>query len=252
MRRFVTVVAVVMLAVTCSAQEVAAPKWTGNYSVDFKTQYFGLPASATFADQKVLQQEVDVTRHSANDKTFATATLWNSTGFSHAFKTYAYETDVDFAIAHQFGKYTVSVGEWLFLLNPKAAGFNTLVFDTKASRAFSHRKDGAVPFLELQSYRITNKAAIHGGTYLVAGVTHVRTLSHRFSIASQFQEGYDADGAFGSKSGKSLFYGETALRFAPNKTTTIILPRFGVGGSWNDRSKRPTKTIWSMGFSKSF
>ena len=108
MRRIV-VVAICLLfpfSIFLSAQEKSsagsASKWSGSFSSAVGNRYVGTTVCAVFADQTVIQSELDLTR--AVRSTTLTTTVWNSTGItpSTAFDTYAYETDVDINVAHRF------------------------------------------------------------------------------------------------------------------------------------------------------
>jgi hypothetical protein len=253
---FTAFVIFVMFASTstpCSGQQ----KWSGAYSVDLKNRYFGSTVCATFADEKVAQQELDITRNFHDGRTALTLNVWNSNGFKNAPDSFAYETDLDVNLTHKFGKYTASVGEWVFYLNP-SAGTNVNVIDAKMSRTFTKGKNALIPFAELQRYDVTNLTAVgRGGTYPIIGANWNRPLTGRFAVATQAHINYDANGGFNYKAGKSMYYAEAALTFAIDKSTTVTLPRFGFGGAFNDPASgsyagRPAKTIWGIGFSTTF
>jgi hypothetical protein len=228
----------------------STPAWSGAYSADLKTRYLGSTVCADFANQGVVQQELDVTRNLDGGKTAVTASVWNSSGFTRGFTTFAYETDFDLNVSHQFGKWTVGAGTWLFFLNPKA-GFDVSVLDAKASRTFSDGTNSVTPFVEVQRYGLTNRVANHGGTYPMLGFFYSRKLAKRFAIVSQFHANYDANGGFGYRSGKTLGYADAGLQLKLADSFSITLPRVGYGGSFND-SARPGRFVWSMGIAKTF
>jgi hypothetical protein len=261
MRHYAIAVSAALLLVTaCFAQDgtktetspvaTLAPTWSGNYSIDLKSKYFGSTVCAIFGDQVVAQQLLSVTRSLGDSKTTLTMTFWNSTGFHEWFQNSAYETDVYFTITHKFGKYVVAVSPWMQITYP-GAGTDVPLLDTKASRIFSNGTDTFQPFVELSWFGTTNKVSYHGGFYPMVGATYARKLSRRLAVVSQFHENYDSNGGFGFRAGKSLFYSDTGLRVTLRDSLAITLPRVGVGGSWNDPD-RPKKTVWSMGLSKSF
>jgi hypothetical protein len=261
MRRYVllffTAIVFVFVLLASTSTPCSGQKWSGAYSVDLKNRYFGTTVCAVFADETVVQQELDVTRNFREGRTALTVSIWNSNGFKNAPDTFAYETDLDVNLTHRFGKYTASVGEWVFYLNP-AAGTNVNVLDAKVSRTFTKGKNSIIPFAELQRYDVTDANAIgHGGTYPILGASWNRPLAGRFAIATQAHINYDASGGFNNKGGKTLYYSEAALTFAVDKSTTITLPRFGFGGAFNDPASdshagRPLKTVWGIGFSTTF
>jgi hypothetical protein len=246
--------AVFFLAMVSFAQENSQPAptpiWSGTYSANLKTRYFGSTVCATFANQGVAQQELDITRSLSGGRTSITATIWNSTGFTRAFTTFAYETDIDLNVGHRFGKYDVGVGGWLFLLNPKA-GFAVSVIDARVSRTFSNGTNTVTPFVEVQRYGLTNRVANHGGIYPMIGATYSGKLNGRFAVVAQYHANYDANGGFGYKGGKLLFYTDLGLRIALGESLSVIFPRFGYGGSYNDPA-RPVRFIWSAGIAKTF
>jgi hypothetical protein len=66
-----------------------------------------------------------------------------------------------------------------------------------------------------------------------------------------FHENYDSNGGFGKRAGKSLFYGDIGLRIAIAESLSVTIPRFGVGGGWND-ANRPKNGVLSIGLAWSF
>ena len=136
------------------ATTATQPAWSGNYAADLKSRYLGNTVSAVFADQLVVQQEVDVSRHFG--KTVVTGMVWNSTGFQNVCSDFACETDVGFNISRQVGKYVVSVSAWDFFLTP-TAGFDVVQVDAKISRTFTRDKNTFSPFVEHQHYNLTRR-----------------------------------------------------------------------------------------------
>ncbi|MDR3582229.1 MAG: hypothetical protein P4L67_03070 [Candidatus Pacebacteria bacterium] len=250
MRRYVVfLVVLVMFLVffvpTCSGQ------WSGNYSLDLKNRYFGTTVCGIFADEPVVQQDLDITRAFRGGRTALTVSIWNSNGFENAPDTFAYETDLDVNVTHKFGKYTVSAGDWIFFLTP-VAGTNVNVISAKISRTITKGNNAFVPFAAIEHYDVTTLTSMgHGGNYPMIGTGWTGKLAKRFSIAAQAHANYDVNGGFNNGKGKALFYSEASLTFAVNESTTLTLPRFGVGGGIGDKG-RPSKTVWGIGISKSF
>jgi hypothetical protein len=234
------------------APKVAAvPAWSGVYTADIGSRYFGSTVCAIFANQGVAQEAVTVTRRVDSGKGAVAITVWNSTGFKRWYENNAYETDVDVNLSHRIGKYDVAVGGWMFLMNPNAKT-EILVFDAKVSRTFTRGSNAFTPYFEFQQYGVTNKAVgYHGGGYPMLGLGYDRKLSRRFAISSVFHENYDDNAGFGFKGGKSLFYAEAGMKVALGDRLTLTAPRLGIGGSWNDpdRAKRVT---WSSGIAFAF
>lgn len=256
--RFVFVALSFMTA--CLAQDatrtdvVQTPTWSGSYTADFKSRYFGSTVCEIFADQKVLQQEVDVTKQ-LDAKTSITGMVWNSTGFTGGFRTFAAETDAGISMNRKIGRFDLSGTAWLFFLNP-TAGFDVFVLDAKASRTFAPGRNRITPFAGIQNYALTNKVANHGGVYPMVGAAYERKLTSHLSLVGQAHGNYDVRGGFGEKSGKMLFYSEAGFRITLSESTAIT-PRVGLGGSFNDPGNatylgRPRKPIFMVGISKTF
>jgi hypothetical protein len=257
--RNIVVAAIFSLVTACFAQDVAktetqtpaaapTPAWSGEYRFDLLNKYLGSFTGGVFANQPVAWQELDVTR--TWGKTSLTWTLWNSTGFRDVCSTFACETDVDTKFSRQFGKYTASVAEWFFLLNP-TVGTHVLAADVKLSREFVAGDNTFTPYIEGQGYRLTNKmSTMHGGKYFFVGGTYKRSLPKKISVELHFHQGFDANGAFGAKSKTQIFFAEITPRFAITKSLSVG-PEVGYGGSWNDPSRRKT-TMFGGGISKTF
>jgi hypothetical protein len=231
---------------------VSACAWTGTYTFDMFSHYFGTTVDATFANQGVAQEAITTTRCLDHGKGAVSFTVWNSTGFRRWYQNNAYETDVDLNVSRRIGKYDASIGGWMFHMNPNNKT-DVAVVDAKVSRTFARGKNVLTPYAEVQHYGLTNRATAgcHGGSYPMVGVAYDRKLTNRISVASLFHENYDANGGFGFKSGKSLFYVEAGLRIALGERIAITVPRLGYGGGWNDPG-RPKKTTWSSGIAWSF
>lgn len=244
--------------VTASTSSVCSgQKWSGIYRADIKNRYLGTTTCGIFADEPVIQQELDVARTFHNGRTALTVSVWNSTGFSNAPDTYAFETDVNTNLSHMFGKYTVSVGDWIFYLTP-IAGTNVNIIDAKVSRTFIGDKNIVVPFVEIQRFDPTRRTAIgHGGSFPMIGFGWNRRLTKRFSIETLAHANYDANGTFGRRARKTLVRFEGGLTTRLGESTTLTLPRFEFGGGINDPASgenagRPLKTVWGAGISKTF
>ena len=214
-------------------------------------RYVGTTVCAIFANQTVVQSELDLTRTAR--ATAFTFTVWNSMGItpSTAFDTYAYETDVDINVARRFGKYDVSAGGWMFFLTT-AAKTDVPVGDLKVSRNFMHGKNFFTPFTETQWYGTTSSkaAGYHGGVYPMLGVVYSRPISERITFYSQVHANYDANGGFGKAQGKSMLATDASLKFALAKSF-VATAHAGLVGSLND-SQRPWMPVFNVGISHSF
>ena len=258
MRRIIVAFVVCLLSpasVFLSAQEKSSvgstSKWNGSFSSAVGNRYVGTTVCAIFANQTVVQSELDLTR-TARSTTF-TFTAWNSTGItpSTAFDTYAYETDVDINVAHRFGKYDVGAGGWMFFLT-QTAKTDVPVGDLKISRDLTHGKNSFTPFTETQWYGTTNSkaAGYHGGVYPMFGVAYSRPISERTTFLSQVHANYDANGGFGKIQGKTMFATDASLKFALARSF-VATAHAGLVGSFND-SQRPWMPVFNIGISHSF
>lgn len=251
---FVTCLLSISASISLSAQEkpsVGPTKWSGSVSSTAGNRYVGATVCAPFANQTVVQSEFDVTRTSKS--TTLTVTVWNSTGLipSTAFKTNAYETDVDINVTHRFGKYNFAVGGWMFFLNPTAKT-DAPVGDLKVSRDFVRGKNSFAPFAEVQWYGTTDSkaAGFHGGVYPMIGVAYSRPIVERVVFTSQVHTNYDVSGGFGHAQGKTMLATDASLKFAFMRSF-VATAHAGLVGSVND-SRRPWVPVFNVGISHSF
>ncbi len=257
MRRIVIVLVISLFSITIlPAQENSSPvpksrKWNGVFSSTAGNRYVGTTICAVFANQTVVQSKLDLARM-ARATTF-TFTVWNSTGItpSTAFKTDAYETDVDINVAHRFGTYDISAGGWMFFLNPTAKT-DVLVGDLKISRNFTNGKNFFTPFTEVQWYGTTKStgSGLHGGIYPMFGVAFNRPISERTRFSSEVHTNYDVSGGFSKRQGSTMLAMDTSLGFSITKPFTIIA-HTGFVGSFDD-PRRPWIPVFNLGISHSF
>ena len=220
-------------------------------------RYVGTTVCAVFANQTVVQQEVDITR--SVGKTSISGTIWNSTGTTPStwFNSYAYETDIDLNVARRIGKYDASIGGWMFLLEP-GAKTNVPVLDMKIARSLSRGHNIFTPFTETQWYGTTNgkAAGYYGGVYPMLGMAYERSLAERISFSSRFHTNYDAMGGFGKSAGKLVFSADAGLRISMTGSSALSA-HGGLVGAYHDPARgaytgRPRIPVFSIGISKSF
>ncbi len=220
---------------------------SGLWITGIHSRYFGSTNGAVFADEPVVQSEIDIT--CTKGRVSGTLILWGSKGFKSNWQSYSDEVDVIGTVTYS-GKADFTVQFAHYQLVPQAGG-NVQTAGIEVAKTFKLDKRNSIKTsAALDWYWSPKDGGPQSGKFVTLAASITRVLNEKVSFTNQIQYIRDIDGAFGFRPKTNVLRYDASVDIALGHNWTVT-PKFTFGGAFGDPD-RPGKPTFAVIFTKAF